>query len=169
MIFILVACIIGFWPYNFFPASIFLGDTGALFLGFMIGTFALEGLRNASFIALVLPIVILGIPFTDTFYAIVRRKLDRLSFKSRDLGHIHYRLIFLGMTHRSAVISIYLLSSIFSIVALILNFSSFLGATLLIVCILISIELFVEVIELMGSNRKPLLIALKWLYNQFNT
>ena len=167
MIFILVAAIMGFWPYNFFPATIFLGDTGALFLGFMIGIFSLAGLKNATFLALILPIVILGIPFTDTIYAIIRRKLNNQSFKSRDLGHIHYRLIFLGMSHRQAVVALYLLSGIFSIVALLLNFSSFIGAILLIFSILISLELFVELIGLMGET-KPLLNSLKWLMNNFN-
>ena len=167
MIFILVAAIMGFWPYNFFPATIFLGDTGALFLGFMIGIFSLAGLKNATFGALILPIVILGIPFTDTIYAIIRRKLNNQSFKSRDLGHIHYRLIFLGMSHRQAVVALYLLSGIFSIVALLLNFSSFIGAILLIFGILISLELFVELIGLMGET-KPLLNSLKWLMNNFN-
>jgi undecaprenyl-phosphate N-acetyl-glucosaminyl transferase len=167
MIFILVAAIMGFWPYNFFPATIFLGDTGALFLGFMIGIFSLAGLKNATFVALILPIVILGIPFTDTIYAIIRRKLNNQSFKSRDLGHIHYRFIFLGMSHRQAVVALYLLSGIFSIVALLLNFSSFIGAILLIFGILISLELFVELIGLMGET-KPLLNSLKWLMNNFN-
>ena len=60
----------GIFPYNFYPAKIFLGDTGALFLGFMIAVMSLQGLKNATFITVITPMVILGVPITDTVYAL---------------------------------------------------------------------------------------------------
>ncbi|OTE83096.1 undecaprenyl-phosphate alpha-N-acetylglucosaminyl 1-phosphate transferase, partial [Escherichia coli] len=61
VIFTLIAAIIGFFPYNFYPATIFLGDTGALFLGFMISVLSLQGLKNATFISVLTPMFILGV------------------------------------------------------------------------------------------------------------
>src|SRR5699024_711214 len=68
-IFTAVSATIGFWPYNFFPASIYLGDTGSLFLGFIIAVMSLQGLKNATFVSFIIPIVVLGVPITDTFFA----------------------------------------------------------------------------------------------------
>ncbi len=76
-IFTLVAAILGFFPYNYHPAIIFLGDTGALFLGFMISVISLQGLKNATAVAVVTPLLILGVPLTDTIMAMIRRKLNR--------------------------------------------------------------------------------------------
>ena len=75
-IFVLVAAIIGFFPYNYHPAIIYLGDTGALFIGFMIGVLSLQGLKNATAVAILSPVIILGVPIVDTVVAIVRRKLS---------------------------------------------------------------------------------------------
>ena len=69
-IFVLVAAIIGFFPYNYHPAIIYLGDTGALFIGFMIGVLSLQGLKNATAVAILSPVIILGVPITDTVVAI---------------------------------------------------------------------------------------------------
>ena len=75
-IFVLVAAIMGFFPYNYHPAIIYLGDTGALFIGFMIGVLSLQGLKNATAVAILSPVIILGVPIVDTVVAIVRRKLS---------------------------------------------------------------------------------------------
>lgn len=168
MIFILVAAIAGFWPYNFQPASIFLGDTGALFLGFMIGIFSLQGLKNATLISLILPIVILGIPVTDTLFAMIRRKLNRQSISTADKNHIHHRLMSLGLSHRQTVLAIYCVSAIFSVIALLYNFSTFIGSILLTVFVLLGVQLFVEIIGLVGEERRPMLRQLKKFGKRLN-
>lgn len=168
MIFILVASIAGFWPYNFQPASIFLGDTGALFLGFMIGIFSLQGLKNATLISLILPIVILGIPVTDTLFAMIRRKLNRQSISTADKNHIHHRLMSLGLSHRQTVLAIYCVSAIFSVIALLYNFSTFIGSVLLTVFVLLGVQLFVEIIGLVGEERRPMLRQLRKFGKRLN-
>lgn len=168
MIFVLVAAIAGFWPYNFHPASIFLGDTGALFLGFMIGIFSLQGLKNATIISLILPIVILGIPITDTLYAMIRRFLNKQSISRADKHHIHHRLMSLGLSHRQTVLAIYCLAAIFSIIALLYTFSTFWGFILLTIGLLLGIELFVEIIGLVGEERQPLIRALRKFGHRLN-
>jgi len=168
MIFILVAAIAGFWPYNFHPASVFLGDTGALFLGFMISVFSLQGLKNATLISLVLPVIIMGIPITDTLFAMIRRKVNKQSIVVADKSHIHHRLMTLGLSHRQTVLAIYSVSAIFSIIALLYNFSTLLGSILLTVFVIIFVLLFVEIIGLVSEDRRPILDKLKHFAEKLN-
>lgn len=168
MIFVLIAAIAGFWPYNFQPASIFLGDTGALFLGFMIGIFSLQGLKNATLISLILPIVILGIPVTDTLFAIIRRRLNKQSISMADKNHIHHRLMNLGLSHRQTVLAIYCVAAIFSVIALLYNFSTLIGSIVLTVFVLLGVQLFVEIIGLVGEDRRPILKAVKEFGRKLN-
>ena len=106
-IFVLVLSIAGFFPYNYHPAIIYLGDTGALFIGFMIAVLSLQGLKNATAVAVVTPMIILGVPITDTFLAIIRRTLSGQKFYTPDKHHLHHRLLSLGLTHRGTVLVIY--------------------------------------------------------------
>lgn len=157
MIFVLVGSIAGFLPYNFNPARIFLGDTGALFLGFMISVMSLQGLKNATLITLIIPIVILGIPITDTIYAMIRRVLNKQSIATADKLHIHHRLMSLGFTHKQTVVAIYCLAAIFSLIALLYPLSSLWGWIFLTIGLGFGLELFVELIGLTGKSKQPLL------------
>lgn len=163
MMITLVASLIGFLPYNFHPASIFLGDTGALFIGFMISIFSLYGLKNATLISIVIPIFILGVPITDTIYAILRRMLNKKSIFAADKHHLHHRLIQMGLTHRQTVLVIYGIALIFSFISLLLPLSNFWGTVFLIIASLLGLELFVEAIGLVGSKNQPFLKLIKKL------
>jgi len=166
VIFTLIAAIVGFFPYNFYPATIFLGDTGALFLGFMISVLSLQGLKNATFITVVTPMLILGVPITDTVYAMIRRKFNKQKISSADKMHLHHRLLSLGFTHRGTVLTIYALAMVFSFIALLMNYASKTAIILLSISTGFSIELFIELIGLVGENRQPLMCALKFLGNR---
>lgn len=166
VIFVLVASIAGFFPYNFYPAKIFLGDTGALFLGFMVAVMSLQGLKNATFITVITPMIILGVPITDTVYAIIRRLLNKRPISSADKMHLHHRLLSLGFTHRGAVMTIYALALVFSFVALLFSYASSLASILLIVFSLIGLELFIELIGLVGESHQPLMYMLRMLGNR---
>jgi UDP-GlcNAc:undecaprenyl-phosphate GlcNAc-1-phosphate transferase len=166
VIFTLIAAIVGFFPYNFYPATIFLGDTGALFLGFMISVLSLQGLKNATFITVVTPMLILGVPITDTVYAMIRRKFNKQKISSADKMHLHHRLLSLGFTHRGTVLTIYALAMVFSFIALLMNYASNTAIILLIISTGFGIELFIELIGLVGENRQPLMCALKFLGNR---
>lgn len=105
---ILAAAVLGFLPYNFSPAKIFMGDSGSMFLGFTLATLAVQGLtKGATFISIVIPVVILGIPIFDTLFAIVRRYRNHRPIFEADKGHLHHRLLSLGLTQRQTVLSIY--------------------------------------------------------------
>lgn len=168
MIFTLVGSITGFLPYNFNPAKIYLGDTGALFLGFMISVLSLYGLKNVTFISLIIPIVILGIPITDTIYAMVRRKLNRMPISSADKDHMHHRLMTLGLTHKQTVLVIYLVAAIFSLIALLYPLSTVVGSVLITIALVFGLEVFIELIGLVGEDRRPLLNRLKRFANKLN-
>lgn len=166
VIFVLVASIAGFFPYNFYPAKIFLGDTGALFLGFMISVMSLQGLKNATFITFFTPMLILGVPITDTVYAIIRRLMNKRPISSADKMHLHHRLLSLGFTHKGAVMTIYALALVFSFVALLFSYASNIASILLIVFSLIGLELFIEMIGLVGENHQPLMYVLRLFGNK---
>ncbi len=155
--FMLAACLFGFLPYNFHPAKIFLGDTGALFIGFMIAVLSLKGLKNVTFISLLVPIIILGVPISDTIYAMIRRKLNKRPVSQADKHHLHHQLMRMGLTHRQTVLTIYALSLIFSFISLLFLLSPAWGTWPLIISLLFALEYFVESIGLLGEKYKPLL------------
>lgn len=142
---------------NFHPAKIFMGDTGALFLGFMISVLALLGFKNVAVISFVIPVIMLGVPISDTFFAIVRRLRSGKKWSDPDKSHLHHRLLDLGFSHRQTVMIIYAMAAMFGLAAVIFSMAKVWGAILLIAVILVAIELFVEIIGLAGKNYKPLL------------
>lgn len=164
-IFILIAAIAGFFPYNYYPAIIYLGDTGALFIGFLIAVLSLQGLKNATAVAVVTPIIILGVPIIDTFVAIIRRTLSGQKFYEADNMHLHHRLLAMGFTHRGAVLVVYGIALFFSLVSLLLNVSSRIGGVLLMVGVLFALEIFIESIEIWGKGRTPLFKLLSFIGN----
>jgi len=104
----LVGACIGFLRYNFPPASIFMGDSGALFLGFSLASIALLGvMKSVAAITLVVPLLIIGVPIFDTFSAIVRRIRHKRPIQEADAGHIHHRLLGRGFDQRQTVLIIY--------------------------------------------------------------
>lgn len=101
------ACV-GFLPYNFSPARTFMGDGGALFLGYMIAAFSvISPLKRATFVAAIVPIAALAIPIFDTLFAIVRRKVKGIPILEGDKGHLHHRLMRAGFGQRRSVLIIY--------------------------------------------------------------
>lgn len=111
--------ILGFLRYNFFPARLFLGDSGSLFLGFNVAVLAVLGLlKGVTLLAFIIPILVLGVPIADTFYAVCRRFLARRPIFAPDKSHIHHRLLKKGYSHPQVVVMIYLASLFFSASAL---------------------------------------------------
>lgn len=164
-ILVLMAAIAGFFPYNYHPAIIYLGDTGALFIGFLIGVLSLQGLKNSTAVAVITPVIILGVPILDTFVAIVRRKLSGKPISQPDKMHLHHRLLAMGFTHRGAVLAVYGITIIFSLIALLLNLSSRLGGVLLLIGCTFTLEIFVEGLEIWGEKRTPLFNVFKFIGN----
>lgn len=109
---ILGGAILGFLPYNFNPASIFMGDTGSQLLGFLLAAISMEGaVKSATAFAVAVPILALGLPIYDTLFAVIRRKVNGKPIMQGDRGHLHHRLLDLGLTQRQSVIIMYLISA----------------------------------------------------------
>jgi UDP-GlcNAc:undecaprenyl-phosphate GlcNAc-1-phosphate transferase len=166
VIFCLVASIIGFFPYNFYPAKIYLGDTGALFLGFMMAVLSLQGLKNVTFVSSIYLLIVMGVPVTDTFFAIIRRKANRVSFSTADKKHLHHRLLSLGFTHKGAVLTIYAMALMFSFTAMIMNYTGHFGSIILIISMLFAAILLFELIGLINEKHQYILKTLRFLGNK---
>lgn len=117
---ILSGSILGFLPYNFNPAKIFMGDTGAQLLGFLLAAISIEGtIKSAAAFAIAVPILALGIPIYDTLFAVIRRKINGKPIMQADRGHLHHRLLDMGLNQRQAVIIMYLISALLGSIAII--------------------------------------------------
>lgn len=115
---VLVGALLGFLPFNFPPARIFVGDTGALFIGYTLALLALEGYQRVTLITFLVPLLALAVPLMDTGLSIVRRLRRREHIMKADRLHIHHRLLseYKG-SHRQAVLSLYFLTGCFCIIA----------------------------------------------------
>jgi UDP-GlcNAc:undecaprenyl-phosphate/decaprenyl-phosphate GlcNAc-1-phosphate transferase len=118
----LMGALLGFLFFNFNPATIFMGDSGSYFAGFLLATSSLVGNQKASTaVSLMVPMLALGVPIFDTLFSIVRRAILKRPVFSPDRGHIHHRLLDLGITHRRAVLILYLFSALLALSALLMS------------------------------------------------
>ncbi|HSY23492.1 MAG TPA: MraY family glycosyltransferase [Polyangiaceae bacterium] len=116
----MLGAVLGFLFFNFNPARIFMGDSGSYFLGFLLGTLSLEGSsqKASTTVSILVPILALGLPIFDTLFAMGRRFLERRPLFSPDRGHVHHRLLDMGLTHKRAVLLLYSVSVIFTVAAI---------------------------------------------------
>ncbi|SHJ85723.1 glycosyltransferase family 4 protein [Tepidibacter formicigenes] len=123
---------LGFLPYNFNPAKIFMGDTGSLFLGYILSVIAIEGaIKSAAALAIAIPILALGLPIFDTTFAIVRRKLNGKPIMQADKGHLHHRLLNKGLSQKQTVLILYAISLFLGLSAVLISESSLFEAVLI--------------------------------------
>lgn len=116
----LVGACLGFMPYNKNPAKMFMGDTGSTFLGYILATISIQGLfKYYAIVSFAVPFLILGLPMFDTLFAIIRRLAHGQNPMAPDRGHIHHRLIDMGLNQKQAVAALYVISSILGLSAVI--------------------------------------------------
>ncbi|HXG91029.1 MAG TPA: MraY family glycosyltransferase [Blastocatellia bacterium] len=116
---VLAGAIAGFLRFNFNPATIFLGDSGSLFLGFMLSALALAGSqKKPTMVAVAIPVVAFGLPIIETSISVIRRFLSGRPLFSADREHIHHKLLERGWTQRQAVIALYCVSAICGLLSL---------------------------------------------------
>ena len=117
--FVMFGATLGFLVHNFYPASIFMGDSGSLFLGYIISVISLLGYKNVTFTSLIVPIFLLAIPIMDTLFAIIRRLLKHESIAMPDKCHLHHQLLKLNFSIRKSVLIIYLIDILFAIASIV--------------------------------------------------
>jgi UDP-GlcNAc:undecaprenyl-phosphate GlcNAc-1-phosphate transferase len=117
----LAGAILGFLRFNFNPATIFLGDSGSLFIGFMLSALALAGAQKApTFVAVAIPVVSFGLPILETLLSVLRRLISGRPIMTADREHIHHKLLQMGFSHRQVVVVLYAVSAVFAMLSLFL-------------------------------------------------
>ena len=155
---ILLGSTLGFLFHNFHPAKIFMGDTGALFLGYSISVLSLLGLyKSVTLFSFIVPIIILGVPVFDTTYAIIRRIVNKKPISAPDKSHLHHRLLALGLSHRKTVLCIYGFGIVFSVSAILFSTATLWVSIFLIFGLLLIFELLAEAIGLVHEKYKPVI------------
>ena len=148
------ACL-GFMPYNFNPAKIFMGDTGALLLGYVLSTVSIIGLfKFYALVSFAVPFLVLAIPLIDTVFAFLRRLLKGQNPMSPDRGHLHHRLLDMGLSQKQAVAVLYLISGLLGLTAVVITTSDKVRALILIAAVLVAIVIvfFIIKVRLKGSS-----------------
>lgn len=149
---ILVGACLGFLPYNFNPAKIFMGDTGATFLGYIMAVMSIQGMfKSYTVITFIVPVLILGLPIFDTSFAIIRRMAQHKSIMEADRGHLHHRLIDMGFNQKQTVVSLYTISALLGLSAIIMEGYDVLTGILL----LLSVILFVILAIIFAGKPAP--------------
>ncbi|WP_187385742.1 glycosyltransferase family 4 protein [Gorillibacterium timonense] len=154
---LLIGSSLGFLVFNFHPAKIFMGDSGALFLGYALSILSIMGYKQATIVSFLVPILILGVPISDTMLAIVRRKLNNKPITVADKGHLHHCLMNLGFGMRKTVLIIYGIAAAFGLCAILMTQKQNWVTVILVVIILCGLELGAEFIGIMGKKKKPVI------------
>ena len=150
---LLGACL-GFIPYNFNPAQIFMGDTGSTFLGFVLASLSIQGLfKMYAVISFVVPFLILGVPFFDITFAVIRRLAKHQNPMTADRGHIHHRLIDMGLSQKRSVAIVYMLTGILGLAAVLLANTNSVKAFILFAAVFVVAVLGFAVI--FGPHHRP--------------
>jgi len=153
---IMLGTCIGFLFHNFNPATIFMGDSGSLFLGLIIAILPLLGFKNVTLLSLIVPLLILAVPTMDVFFAIFRRAIKGKPLSAPDKDHIHHQLINMKLGHRNTVLVIYFISALFSSVALLFTLVSKELAIYLFVFLSVIVLIFVETTSILTEEFKPI-------------
>jgi UDP-GlcNAc:undecaprenyl-phosphate GlcNAc-1-phosphate transferase len=133
----LAGCLLGFLRYNFNPASVFLGDSGSLLIGFLLGCYgALWSMKSVTLIALTVPLLALSIPLLDVILSVLRRYLRNRPIFAPDRGHIHHKLLDRGLSPKTAVLTIYGFCSVVAVLSLLMSSmqSRFSGLIVIVFC-----------------------------------
>lgn len=159
----LLGSVVGFLFFNFHPAKIFMGDSGALFLGFSLASLSILGFKTATIASFIVPIMILGVPISDTLFAIIRRVIHKKPISVADKNHLHHRLQEIGLSHRNTVLVIYGIATVFGICAVVLSQSTLWMTIIVTAIVLLALEIGAEAIGLISKSKQPVLGLLRRL------
>ena len=117
--FVMLGSTLGFLVHNFHPAKIFAGDSGSMFMGFIIAVVALLGFKNVTMTSLIVPLLVLAIPILDTLFAIIRRTIKGEPISNGDEFHIHHQLLHRNFSVKQTVLIIYFVDTLFAIASIV--------------------------------------------------
>ncbi|HLR59093.1 MAG TPA: MraY family glycosyltransferase [Pseudogracilibacillus sp.] len=153
---VLIGSNLGFLYHNFYPAKIYMGDTGSNLLGYMIAVISILGLfKNIAIFSFIIPIVILAVPIFDTLFAIVRRTLNKQKIMAPDNKHIHYQLLNVGFSHRQSVLIMYAFSLVFGVLAIVSTQVSIITTLIITLFVIALLYLLAEMAGLARGGGRP--------------
>src|SRR5690625_803299 len=162
---VLIGSNLGFLYHNFYPAKIYMGDTGSNFLGYMIAVISMLGLfKNIAILSFVIPVVILAVPIFDTLFAIIRRITNKQKISKTDNKHIHYQLLHVVFTYRQSVLIMYTFSLLFGILAIVFVNASSTVTFIVTFIILVLIHLLAEIAGLVMNGKRPVVDSILKLF-----
>ena len=165
----LIGGTIGFLIFNFHPAKIFMGDTGALFLGYMISILSvISFFKSVAIFSFLLPVLILAIPIFDTFFAIFRHIKNKQNISAPDKAHLHHNLLALGFGHKGTVLIVCLMGVLCGFAAVVFTSSTLWGSFFLIIIVLFMIQFTAEIFGRLNDKRTPLISTIKKLLTLLN-
>jgi UDP-GlcNAc:undecaprenyl-phosphate GlcNAc-1-phosphate transferase len=152
----MVGALLGFLPFNFSPARIFLGDTGALLIGYVLALLALEGYRQLTLLTFVVPVFALAVPILDTTLSVIRRLRARSPIFNADRHHMHHRMLESEGSARSAVLQVYILTAAFCSISLAFsNLEGYMALLFLVVVGFLTYRLVTNLGALAAINDPP--------------
>ncbi len=160
---LLLGATLGFLVFNFYPAKIFMGDSGSLYLGFFLASLSILGFKNITLTSYVIPILILAVPIFDTLFAIIRRYRSGHPITLADKRHLHHCLTEMGFSHRTTVLIIYSITMLFSLAAIFLSQNTLWIGNIVFVFLIALIVLGAEWTGIVGETKKPFTRAIMGL------
>lgn len=151
--FIMLGSTLGFLVHNFHPAKIFMGDTGSMFLGLIISIIALLGFKNVTLTSFIVPLLILAVPILDTFFAIMRRIINKKPIYLPDKQHLHHQLLDMNFSHRTTVLIIYYINILFAIASIVYVLNNAVLGIVIYIVLLIIVMWFLITTRLVVSRK----------------
>src|SRR5690625_2142481 len=153
---VLIGANLGFLYHNYYPAKIYMGDTGSNYLGYMIAVISMLGLfKNVAILSFLIPIIILAVPIIDTLFAIARRLKNNESIMMADNKHVHYQLLKFGFSHSVSVLIMYALSAVFGALAILFSKASFALSFFIGLIVFFLVHILAEVTGLVLDGKRP--------------
>jgi len=150
--FIMLGATLGFLLHNFSPAKIFAGDTGSMFMGFIISVVALLGFKGTMLTSLIVPLLILAIPILDTFFAIIRRMLKKQPIFQADKEHMHHQFLKMNFSPRKTVLIVYVINILFSLASIFYVLKDPLNGTIIYVILFFLVLFFILNTGIISDN-----------------
>lgn len=169
---VLLGALIGFLVFNFHPAKIFMGDSGSMFLGFILALLSMGGVKQVTLVSFVTPLLVIGVPLYDTVFAIIRRLVNKKPIFKPDKNHLHHCLKELGFSHRKTVLIIYSISIFFALLAVLQSLYGHIYSVSnwitfgVVTSFIIILQLGAELLGIVDPTKKPLINFFKGLFTQ---
>ena len=152
--FVMLGSTLGFLLHNFHPAKIFMGDSGSMFLGYIIAVIALLGFKNITLTSFIIPLLLLAIPILDTLLAILRRIINHKPISMPDKNHLHHQLLKLNFSQRTTVLIIYFVDILFAIASIIYVLKDSTSGIIVYALLLIIVLIFICKTNILWEKKK---------------